>query len=99
MLLMKKRFFDDIRSGKKCTTLRYWRNVRARPGSIHTVPGLGRVRIERVSRAKPDDITDDDARNDGFASAAELHQALAELYPLDRRQGRTLYKVQFTLIH
>ena len=98
MLLIRKRFFDDIRSGRKRTTLRYWRHMRVRPGSVHTVPGLGRVRIEAVRAVEPDSLTDAEARNDGFASAADLHEALAEFYPPEKRRGRVLYEVRFTLL-
>jgi len=98
MLLIKKRFFEPIRNGRKTTTLRYWRSMRTRPGEVHTVPGLGRVRIDRVCPVEPDSITDNDARDDGFSSAAELHDELAELYPTHKRKGRKLYKIHFTLL-
>ncbi|MHC4982608.1 MAG: ASCH domain-containing protein [Planctomycetota bacterium] len=98
MLLIKKRFFEDIRRRQKKTTLRYWRRMRVTAGSVHRVPGLGRVRIDKVCPVRRDAITDDDASADGFASSAELNETLNELYPPDKRQGRTLYKIHFTLL-
>ena len=82
MLLMKKVYFDAIRSGAKRTTLRYWRHRRTRPGSVHLVPGLGRVRITEARQVAPADLTDRDAQADGFDGLSELHQALERLYLL-----------------
>lgn len=95
---MKKIFFDAIRSEAKTTTLRYWRRPMVRPGSVHSIPGLGAVRIEDVQAIYPEEITDDDARADGFADPAGLSAALTGLYTSDQRRDRTLYKVTFTLL-
>ena len=97
MLLMKKRFFEAIRSGEKTTTLRYWRRCMVRPGTLSTVPGLGKVLIEAAEAVDPDQLTDADARSDGFADLAELRSALHELYPAEQREGRKLYLVRFRL--
>ena len=98
MLLIKKRFFDDIRSGRKTTTLRYWSRCRVRANSVHTVPGLGAVRIDAAGPVEPDELTDEDARADGFAGLRDLAEALDELYPLDQRDGRRLFLVRFTYL-
>ncbi len=98
MLLMKRRYFEAVRTGRKTTTLRYWRQRRVRPGSVHWVPGLGRVRVDAVRPVAPESLTDADARADGFASAAELRAALAEMYPSVDRDGRTLYQVHFRFL-
>ena len=98
MLLMKKMFFDAIRRGQKTTTLRYWHSPRAKPGSVHTVPGLGRLAINDIRAVRPADLTDDDARADGFDSLRALRKALNELYPVSKRQGRTLYRVTFRYV-
>lgn len=98
MLLMKKEFFDVIRDGAKTTTLRYWRRLMVRAGSVHSVRGLGTVRVDDVRAIEADDITDADALADGFAGRAELTAALAELYTPPQRRRRTLYKVAFTFL-
>lgn len=96
MLLMKKKYFDAIRAGTKTTTLRYWQCCRIKAGSVHAVPGLGRVFVESVQVVNDTDLTDADAQADGFQSLRQLRRALAEIYsPLQRRQ-RKLYKVAFT---
>ena len=98
MLLMKKQYFDAIRSGTKRTTLRYWRSARLKDGAIHLVPGLGRIRIDRVIPVDWNDLTDDDARTDGFLSLDELRSALNLLYPHEERKNRTLYQIHFSLL-
>lgn len=95
---MKKEYFEAIRSGAKRTTLRYWRTCRLRPGSVHLIPGLGRVRIDAVRIVQWPQLTDDDARADGFADLSALKAALERLYPPDARTGRQLYHVHFDLL-
>ncbi len=105
MLLMKKRFFDAIRSGRKTTTIRYWRRRMVRPESIHRIRGLGLVKIDQIQTVTADSLTEDDARADGFARIDELMQTLSEIYPelkTDQANGnnveRQLYLVKFTYL-
>ena len=98
MLLMKKVFFDAIRSGTKTTTLRYWRRKMVRPGSVHSVRGLGQLRIDDLHAIDADDLTDTDAMADGLAGRDELTSLLHQLYTPDQRSQRTLYKVTFTYL-
>jgi len=98
MLLMKKRFFGDIRSGGKTTTLRFWRRRHVRPGGLHTVPGLGKVRIETVEAIDGNDLTEADAHADGFDSLDALMRTLDEIYPPDERAGRNLYRIRFSYV-
>ena len=98
MLLMKKQFFEAIRTGTKTTTLRYWRRPMVRAGSVHSVRGLGAVRVDDLQVIDFDDITDADACADGLSGRAELTTVLAELYPPSQRAERTLYKVTFTYL-
>lgn len=95
MLLIKKVYFASIRAGTKTTTLRYWRRAMVRAGEVHTVRGLGRVRIESVRQVEAAALTDEDARADGFADLADLLRALADYYPPDGRAGRALFQVRF----
>ena len=98
MLLMKKIFFDSIRTGRKTATLRYWKSQRVRIASIHIVPGLGRVRIDDVKPVAISRLRLADAVSDGFKSLKSLRDTLAGLYPADMRQGRRLYQVWFTFL-
>ena len=102
MLLMKKRFFPAIRRGEKTTTLRYWRWRRVGAGQVHTVPGLGKVRIDSAETVSLAELTDAHAAADGFASMAELHAALEAMYggaDLNAPDAdRKLYLVHFTFL-
>lgn len=98
MLLMKKRYFEAIRDGKKTTTLRYWRGQLVRADTTQTIPGLGTVRIESVRQVELSDLTDADAQADGHEDLAQLRKALEALYPPARKKGRLLYLVRFTYV-
>jgi len=98
MLLFRKIYYDAIRCGTKTTTLRYWPRAMIRAGSLHTVRGLGRIRIHAVRVVRWKDLTDADARADGFADLASLRRALRRYYPPEARRGRTLYQVHFTYL-
>lgn len=98
MLFMKKQYFEAIRSGRKTTTLRLWKRPMVRADSIHTVRGLGRVRVLAVREVELDQLTDADARADGFETLADLTRTLHEYYPSDKRLGRTLYHVRFVYL-
>ncbi|MFW5840227.1 MAG: ASCH domain-containing protein, partial [Planctomycetota bacterium] len=95
MLLMKKRFFDDIRHGRKKTTLRYLSRRLVRPDTFHNVRGLGRIHVTAVSQVDLADLDDADAQADGLEGLDGLRQALEEIYPPEKRTGRSLYKVEF----
>ena len=97
---MKKMFFEAIRAGGKRTTVRLWRRQMVRAGEVHTVPGLGKGRIEAVGEVALSALTESDAAADGFASKAELTAALRRMYPAlgagaDDSDGRKLYLVRF----
>jgi len=98
MLLMKRVYFEAIRAGRKTTTFRYWRRAHLGPGSVHTVPGLGAVRIDDVRRAGLGSLTLADAKADGFEALADFKDALKALYPPARRAGRRLYRIRFTFL-
>jgi len=98
MLFMKKRFFAAIRGGQKTTTLRFWSRPQVRPGSVHHVRGLGRVRVTAVECVDERRLTPRCARADGFETLAQLRQALAEMYPPETREGKRLYLVSFEYI-
>lgn len=98
MLLMKRQFFDAIRSGRKTTTLRYWSRRMVRPGSTHAIGGLGAVRIDDVRPIEPAALTDAYALADGFDGLDALLAELDRLYPLDARGEKELYLVSFTFL-
>ena len=99
MLLMKKQFFDAIRTGRKTTTLRYWRRALVAAGSVHNIRGLGRIRIDRVRPVALRELRAADAHADGFETLAALKRALKEMYPArNSSDGRRLYQIHFTFL-
>lgn len=98
MLLMRKEYFAAIRAGSKTTTLRFWRRPMVQAGQVHTVRGLGRLRIEAVRRVDLAELTEADARADGFDSIRALGRALGQHYSPRQRRERVLYQVRFTYV-
>ena len=96
MLLFKKKFLEPILSGAKRQTIRVWPKRRVRPGQIEFVPGLGRVRITAFEPVRPADLSEEDARLDGFESREALLAELRGLYG-DRLDAVPCFRIRFTL--
>jgi len=94
MLLFKKKFLDLIRSGAKCQTVRIWPTRRLRPGQAEFVPGLGRIRVTAFEAVLPADLSEEDARLDGFESRDALLAELRALYG-DRLDGLPCFRIRF----
>jgi hypothetical protein len=98
MLLFKKKFLAAIRSGEKTQTVRLWKHRRMRAGQRSYIPGAGYIRITAVEEVDLDQLTDADARPDGFETADQLRAELARLYPQQLAQGYRAYRVRFELV-
>jgi len=98
MLLFKKRFLPAIRQGEKTQTIRLWKHRRMKPGQRSYIPGAGHIRVTAVEEVALDQLTDADARPDGFDSAEELRAELARLYPAQLAQGYRAYRIVFELV-
>ena len=94
MLLFKKKFFEAIVSGSKRQTIRVWPRRRLRAGQLEFIPGLGRVRITAFEAVSPLDLTEEDARLDGFGSLAALMDELRALYG-DRLASVSCFRIRF----
>jgi hypothetical protein len=98
MLLFKKRFLPAIRQGEKTQTIRLWKHRRMREGQRSYIPGAGYVRIGAVEPVELENLTDADARLDGFDTADALREEIRRLYP-DRAPGRyQAFRVAFELL-
>ncbi len=97
MLLFKKKFLPAIRAGEKTQTIRLWKHRRMRSGQRSYIPGAGYIDVLAVDTIALDDLTDDDARPDGFATALELRTELATLYADELAAGYQAYRVRFRL--
>jgi hypothetical protein len=97
MLLFKKKFLEAIRAGEKTQTIRLWRHRRMRAGQRSYIPGAGRIRLTAVEEVDLSQLTDADARPDGFTSAPELRAEIARLYPAELAAGYRAFRVAFAL--
>jgi len=96
MLLFKKKFLEAIRTGEKTQTVRLWKACRFRTGQLSYVPGVGYIRISDVAAIRLDELTDDDAKLDGFPSAAALLTEIHTLYAERLNEGFQAYRLRFT---
>lgn len=80
MLLFKKKFLEAIRTGRKTQTVRVWKRRYVRAGQISYIPGVGRIRILAIDEVDLDELDEQDARRDGFESAAQLVSEIRDLY-------------------
>ena len=97
MLLFKKKFMAAIRAGEKTQTIRLWKHRRMRAGQRSYIPSIGYIRITAVEEVELERLTDADARPDGFATADELREEIARLYPKQLAEGHRAYRVTFAL--
>jgi len=95
MILLKKKFHDLVRRGEKQQTIRLWPKRRLRAGQREFIPGLGRIRITAFERVEPADLTEEDARLDGFASREALLAELRSLYG-EALDGAPCFRIKFT---
>ncbi|MCH8922739.1 MAG: ASCH domain-containing protein [Planctomycetes bacterium] len=98
MLLFKKKFLDAIRSGEKTQTIRLWKHRMMRDGQRSYIPGVGYIRIALVQTVELDDLDEDDAHRDGFASAEALRNELQQLYREKLAAGHQAYRVTFRVL-
>ena len=98
MLLFKKKFLDAIRRGEKTQTIRLWKYRRMRSGQRSYIPGVGYIRIDTIDQVSLDSLTGDDARRDGFTSAAHLRTELDRLYSELPSDGYQAYRIVFAVL-
>jgi hypothetical protein len=98
MLLFKKQFLPAIRRGEKTQTIRLWKHRRMKAGQKSYVPGAGAIRVVAVEEVRLDELTDADARPDGFETADQLRSEIARLYPAQPDRGYKAYRVVFELL-
>jgi len=98
-LMFSMKYLEELLNGSKRATVRAG-NVKYRPGDIVLVHCgglvLGRARITRVERKELIDLSEEDARKDGFSSLQELLKALKQHYPnLKRDTPLTILEFQW----
>jgi hypothetical protein len=68
-----------------------------RTGQRSYIPGAGYIHVTAVEEVRLDELTDEDARPDGFPTADELRAEIARLYPNQSADGYRAYRVVFAL--
>ncbi len=96
-LFFKKQFFAAIRDGSKRTTIRRWPRARVSAGQDAYAPHIGWLHIEGVESVRLKELGEADAIADGFDSRASMLQALRQLYPDYRTDGKQWFRVIFTI--
>lgn len=97
MLLFKKKFLEAIRSGRKTQTIRLWPRAQFRSGQRSFIPGAGYVWIESIEQVELDELTDEDAVPDGFATADELRAEIAAIYSNPSDRSKRAFRIRFRL--
>ncbi len=98
MLLFKKKFLPAIRQGEKTQTIRLWKWRMMRAGQRSYIPGAGYIRIDQVEQVRLEDLTDEDAIPDGFATADALRTEINEIYAEKVAAGYQAFRVVFHLL-
>ena len=98
MLLFKKKFLPAIRQGEKTQTIRLWKQRMMRAGQRSYIPGAGYIRIDQVEQVQLEDLTDEDAIPDGFATADALRAEINEIYADRVAAGHQAFRVVFHLL-
>src|SRR5687767_8682596 len=75
-MLLKDEVIDGIKAGRITVLFRRWSRPGARSGGTQMTQG-GVIGIDTVEVVAPEDITDLDAREAGYASAQELLEHLS----------------------
>ena len=68
-----------------------------RTGQRSYIPGVGYIRLTAVEEVDLTQLTDADARPDGFETADQLRAEIAQLYPSQLAEGYRAYRVVFVL--
>jgi len=97
MLLFKKKFLEQIKSGEKTQTIRLWKFHRMKAGQRSYITGIGYVRIDSVEPIELAQLTDADAIPDGFPTADALRAELYALYGVDALARLKAYIVRFSV--
>jgi len=95
MLLFKKKFLPAIRQGEKTQTIRLWPHRMMREGQRSYIPGIGYIGIDRVEPVRLEELTDEDALPDGFATAEALRSEIESIYSEKLADGYQAFRVVF----
>lgn len=96
MILIKKQYIEDILSGKKTQTIRKYYNGKINSFDYFKCGNITiNIKINNIIDKKIEDLSDNDAKLDGFNSKKSLIETLNTYYP-----GIKYIKlIQFTIVN
>jgi len=97
MLLFKKKFLEQIKSGTKTQTIRLWDRRRMKSGQRSYIPGIGYIAIDSVEPVELAQLTDADANLDGFPTAELLLMEIHALYEAEEQKNLTPFRIRFSV--
>ena len=98
-MLFKPEFIELIKSGRKTQTRRLWKTAHVRVGGVYDARTklferasvFARIQVLSLRREKIAEISEDDARAEGFASRVEFLKAFRRINQnKSRKAGRGL---------
>ena len=105
MILFKPEHVDLILAGTKTQTRRIWKKPRAKIGAIHLAKTkmiskefFARLEILAVYQEKLSDISDEDARAEGYKNSAAYFVAFCRINRLDYVPDELVYVVKFRVV-
>ena len=81
LVFLKQQYLEQVRAGRKTSTIRPWPRCHLKPGSSISFNGRLRVVCAGVERARLADLSLSDIRSDGFKSREDFMRAFHALYP------------------
>ena len=105
MILFKSEHVGPILTGTKTQTRRIWKKPRAKVGAVHLAKTkmlsreyFAKLRILDVYREFPSDISDDDARAEGYDDAEAYLKAFCRINRLSEVPDKTVFVVKFEVV-
>ena len=94
-MLFKREFHERIASGEVTVTFRAWSKAMAVVGHRYSVPPIGAIVVESVTRTKLAAVNHADARASGFAEVVELVSYLSKTSGRKLSGATPVFRVAF----
>ena len=105
MILFKPEHVGKILTGEKTQTRRIWKKARAKVGSVHLAKTMMlskeyfvKLEILAVYQERLKDISDEDARAEGYHNAAAYLIAFCRINHLEKVPDIMVYVIKFKVI-
>ena len=96
-LRFSKGYRKLVREGKKTQTIRCWKHPLLREGELCRSADVGVLEVTAVDEVELSDLSEEDARREGFGSVEELLKAIRRIYG-NGRKGYSFYRIRFRVL-